>query len=94
VQGDVIEIKDETVYLNGVPLHEPYLESNISMQDFGPVEVPYGYYFVMGDFRNNSMDSRDPRVGFVSKDNLKGRAFFIFWPPWEARIINNRVDYN
>jgi len=54
--------------------------------------VPEGYYFVMGDYRQNSMDSRDPRVGFVSREDLKGRAFFIFWPPWEARLITSKVD--
>ncbi len=93
-EGDIIQIKDQIVYVNNQPLVEPYLGVDITMFDYGPVEVPPGYYFVLGDYRNNSMDSRDPRVGFIEKNDLKGRALLIFWPPWEARIISNKVDYN
>ncbi|MBW6463575.1 MAG: signal peptidase I [Dethiobacteria bacterium] len=90
--GDKIEIKTGRVYINGQLLEEPYLLDNMEMNDFGPVEVPPGFLFLMGDYRINSMDSRDPRVGFVSLEDLKGRAFFIFWPPWEARVISSKVE--
>ncbi len=92
VAGDKIEISDGIVYINDVKYDEPYLPEDIKYYDYGPVEVPFGSYFVMGDYRQNSMDSRDSRVGFVSRDHLKGRAFFIFWPPWEARAINSEVE--
>lgn len=92
IPGDKIEIEAGRVYINDQLIDEPYLLDNMEMNDFGPVEVPPGYLFLMGDYRINSMDSRDPRVGFVSLEDLKGRAFFIFWPPWEARVISSKVE--
>ncbi len=92
VAGDKIEIISGRVYINNTMLDEPYLIRDMDNYDYGPVVVPDGYYFVMGDYRQNSMDSRDPRVGFISREHLKGRAFFIFWPPWEARAITSKVD--
>jgi signal peptidase I len=85
--GDTISIRNGRVYRNGVVLVEPYLQNQDDMLDFGPVEVPPGYLFVLGDFRGNSMDSRDPRVGFVSLEQVHGQALLIFWPPGEARIL-------
>lgn len=92
VEGDEVEIKNGRVYLNSTSLEEPYLPSDIEMYDYGPKIVPQGYLFVLGDYRQNSMDSRDPRVGFVDEEYLKGRAFFIFWPPWEARLIDTEAE--
>ncbi len=92
LEGDIIEIINGRVYINGNLLDEPYLLESLDLYDYGPVEVPPGYLFLLGDYRQNSMDSRDPRVGFISEEDLKGRAFFIFWPPWEARIIDTKVE--
>ena len=92
VPGDRVELKNGHVYVNSVLLKEPYLLEDMDVYDFGPVDVPPGHLFLMGDYRQNSMDRRDPRVGFISEENVKGRAFFIFWPPWEARIISTRVE--
>jgi signal peptidase I len=91
VGGDTILIEAGQVYRNGILLAEPYLIEGMEPQDHGPLEVPPGYLFLMGDFRRNSMDSRDPRVGLVSVERIKGRAFFIFWPPWDARVIGGNV---
>ncbi len=92
VGGDIIEIRDGQVYRNGEIVDEPYLLDEMDLhQSFGPVEVPPGYLFLMGDFRLNSMDSRDPRVGFVSLEKVKGRALLIFWPPFEARILSEKA---
>ncbi len=92
IEGDKIEIRSGRVYINDQLLNEPYLLEDLELYDYGPVEVPQGYLFLMGDYRQNSMDSRDPRVGFVSEENLKGRAFFIFWPLWEARMISTEAE--
>jgi len=83
VGGDRIEIKNKIVYVNGAPLEEPYVihtdRSNfISDRDkFGPITVPYGKFFVMGDNRDQSYDSRF--WGFVDMNEIKGKAFIIYW---------------
>lgn len=94
VEGDTIEIRDGRVSRNGILLDEPYLVHDVEMQEFGPVVVPPGCVFLMGDYRRNSMDSRDPRVGFVSLERVKGRAFLIFWPPWGARVLDHEAVAN
>lgn len=81
--GDTIEIRDRTTHVNGEPLHEPYLTREareLGMQDFGPVTVPDGAYFVMGDNRARSLDSRFG-LGMVPEDKVIGRAVVIIWPP-------------
>jgi signal peptidase I len=88
-EGDKVAIINGRLYVNNILIDEPYLLDDMEIEDFGPVEVPPGYSFMLGDFRQNSMDSRDPRVGFISLEQLKGRAFCVFWPPWEARLISN-----
>ncbi|HHU76007.1 MAG TPA: signal peptidase I [Firmicutes bacterium] len=87
VEGDVVEISNNRLFVDGFPLDEPYLE-NYHMMDFGPVTIPEGHIFVLGDNRGNSMDSRDPAVGYVSRERVKGKAVVIFWPPFQSRILN------
>ncbi len=87
VEGDVVEIKDSQLLRNGVVVLEDYLE-RVNMSDFGPVTVPPGTLFVLGDNRLNSRDSRYSDVGFVSIEEVKGRAAVVFWPFDEARKIN------
>ncbi len=80
--GETLEIHDHTVYIDGKPLAEPYLTSAAreANGDFGPIQVPQGKLFVMGDNRGNSLDSRFG-LGFVPIDKVVGRAFVIIWPP-------------
>lgn len=85
--GDTIEIRAGKVYRNGVLVDEPYLRGETDYQDFGPVEIPPDHYFLMGDFRKISLDSRDPRIGLVSEEQIKGRARLVFWPPGEAKVL-------
>jgi signal peptidase I len=75
--GDTVSVSDGIVYVNQKPLQEKYIAEKPN-QDFGPVTVPPNHYFVMGDNRNNSYDSRF--WGFVPKRDIIGRAIFRFWP--------------
>ena len=79
VGGDTIKGEGGKVVLNGETLDEPYLEEGVETSSFGPVDVPEGTIFVMGDNRGNSDDSRN--FGPVSSDTVVGRAFILIWPP-------------
>lgn len=79
VGGDVIEIKDGILYRNNVPVQEPYLKEPM-VGSFGPYRVPEGYFFMMGDNRNNSKDSRFWENKFVSRDQIVGKAVYRIWP--------------
>jgi signal peptidase I len=87
--GDTLELRNKKVYVNGQPLDEPYvhfLEPASTSQEvtsfdvrerYGPVRVPGDQYFVMGDNRDNSQDSR--YWGFLPRSYIKGRALMIYW---------------
>lgn len=77
--GETIEIRESTVFINDQELLEPYLEPGLVMPDFGPLTVPDGFLFVMGDNRNLSSDSRG-ELGPIAEDRVVGRAFVLFWP--------------
>lgn len=77
VPGDTIEIRDGTVLVNGVHLDEPYVERQ-GHYSFGPAVVPPRHYFVLGDNRPLSYDSR--AWGFVPEENILGKAWISYWP--------------
>lgn len=77
--GERIEGVDGVVYINGVPLEEPYLRET-TRDDFGPYSVPEGQFFVMGDNRNNSYDSRFWHDHFVSREEIIARVLFRYYP--------------
>lgn len=81
--GETIEGKDGIVYINGRPLEEPYIKIKFD-QDFGPFEVPKESYFMMGDNRNNSWDSRFWVNKFVKKDDIIGKAELEYFPEIKA----------
>ncbi len=76
--GETIEGRDGEIYIDGRLLVEPYLKVPASSGSFGPVTVPEGHVFVMGDNRTNSRDSRI--FGPIDEDLIVGRAFVRVWP--------------
>ncbi len=75
--GDIIEVKNHQLYVNHIPLVEPYIKE-APIYTYGPFQVPAGHYFVMGDNRNNSMDSHYNWT--VSHDKIVGKAWLRIWP--------------
>lgn len=104
VPGDTLEMRDKSVYLNGVRLDEPYAryidrqgdavhpdmnwqsnhliagptpEYHPTRDNWGPIVIPHGRYFVLGDNRDNSEDSR--YWGFVPRESIRGRPWFVYY---------------
>ena len=79
VPGDEVEIRYGSVFVNGQKVEEPYLKPEYRDHDsFRRELVPPDHYFVLGDHRNSSNDSRN--WGFVSRDLIYGKAIFRYWP--------------
>jgi signal peptidase I len=79
VPGDVVRIDEGDVYVNGKPLEEDYVpDVNRDRISWGPKKVPPDDYFVLGDHRNSSNDSRT--WGFVDRKYIYGKAVFVYWP--------------
>ena len=87
--GDTIELREGTVRINGSEISEDYLDPrfNVSPKSQAPVYVRPNYYFVMGDNRDNSSDSRS--WGLVPKKYVYGKALFRYWPITSASIIKH-----
>jgi signal peptidase I len=82
--GDTIEVKEGTVYVNNIPLDEPYIKA-APEYTFGPYTVPADNYFVMGDNRNNSTDSH---YGWtVERDSIVGEVWLRIWPMSEWGVV-------
>ncbi|MGE0043232.1 MAG: signal peptidase I [Vicinamibacterales bacterium] len=87
--GETVELRNQQVYIDGTPIDEPYAHylfppvpdgegGGGDVRDhYGPVTVPDGHYFMMGDNRDNSEDSR--YWGFLPQSYVKGRALVIYW---------------
>ncbi len=90
--GETLEVKDKRVYINGKRLDEPYVHyleppqgasafaevTSFDLRErYGPITIPAGKYFMMGDNRDNSADSR--YWGLLSREDIKGRAVMIYW---------------
>jgi signal peptidase I len=107
--GDTITIRDKEIFIGGERLHEPYVvhddetvfpnepalpEPLRSRDQFGPLVVPNGQYFVLGDNRDRSRDSR--YWGTVPRGLIKGRAFMVYWsfegePPPPGSSLQERI---
>ena len=94
IEGDVIEIKDKRLFINSKEYYSDYHinvdENTITKgprDNFGPITVPQGKYFVLGDNRDNSYDSRF--WGFIPKKSIKGKIISIYWS-WDNEISEVR----
>jgi len=94
--GDTVKIKEGKVYINDNLLKEPYLPEDYQTfagsfgQEGEDISLPANQYFVLGDNRNHSSDSRD--WGTVPKENIIGKAWFRYWPPSQMGLIP-KVEY-
>ena len=89
VPGETVEGRDGRVYVNGVPLDEPYLPMGVVTADFAQEKVPPDSYWVMGDNRGNSRDSRVLCGGptFISDHLIVGRAFVRIYPVGDVGLL-------
>lgn len=79
--GETIEYKDNTLYINNKKINEPFLveeTEDFSLKKLGYDKIPDGYYFVVGDNRDNSLDSRF--IGLIPKDTMEGKVVFRLFP--------------
>lgn len=86
--GEQIEIKDGMVYINGSPLEEPYVKDLVNTSCLGSyckLEIPAGQYFVMGDNRTYSSDSR--YFGTVPRKDIIGRVWLLYWPLSDWHLV-------
>jgi signal peptidase I len=81
--GEIVSIRRGIVFINGRPLREGYLSRTPDLRSYGPIRVPEGTFFVLGDNRTQSNDSRFG-LGMIPGRNLVGRAILIVWPPRRA----------
>jgi signal peptidase I len=85
-EGDIVRMVDGVVHVNDRPLHDDYVLPEFrGHEDWGPERVQAGYYFVMGDHRNQSSDSRS--WGPVPKKYIIGRVHFRWWPLRDLRLF-------
>ncbi len=91
VPGDYVHVQsDGTVFLNGQPLDEPYVsEKALGECDVQfPYQVPENSYFVMGDHRETSIDSRSSVIGCIAEEQIVGKIFCKFWPLTEFEFLH------
>lgn len=90
--GETIEVKDGCVWINGVPLAEPYADVLMTYEMEAQI-IPEGHYFVMGDNRNHSGDSHSSGIGPIDKNLILGHAHFVVWPLNQVRKLSQPDVY-
>lgn len=90
--GETVQIEDGTIYVDGEVLEESYGKETMRSAGIAsqPIELGEDEYFVLGDNRNNSSDSRDPSVGKIKGDDIVGRAFLRIWPFEKFGILKHQ----
>lgn len=86
VPGDRVSVANGKVFLNGQQIDEDYISAP-ARYGFPLQVVPDDHYFVLGDNRNNSMDSRDRRIGFIPREAIVGRGIVSYWPLDRLEVI-------
>jgi signal peptidase I len=86
--GDIVEVKAGKVYVNNIPLDEPYI-NDVPSYTFPPYKVPEDNYFVMGDNRNNSTDSHSGSGWTVEREAIVGTVWLRIWPLSEWGVVPN-----
>ena len=89
--GETVQVKDGLVYIDGEVLEENYGNEPMNASEIAsePIQLGEDEYFVLGDNRNHSSDSRDPNVGILKRENLIGRAWIRIWPFSEFGVIKH-----
>ena len=85
--GETLEIKDEKVFIDGIPLDEEEYITPRPNYTMPATEIPENEYFVLGDNRNNSNDSHNGWT--VPRDNIIGKAWFTYWPPSKCQVVKH-----
>ena len=92
VPGDYIEFKNNKLYINNIKVTENYLSKDTITKDFsllelGYAKIPDDMYFVLGDNRENSKDSRNPEIGLIKKEDIIGKVRLNIWPLNKLKVI-------
>lgn len=96
--GDTLTVRRGVLYINDVAYEEPYLsdartvEFDRGSNNFGPIKIPEGKYYVMGDNRDDSNDSR--RVGLIDEDMMIGEVKYIIWPLDRIGVVAGSEEYD
>lgn len=97
IGGDIVAAKNRQIIVNGQDVTEPFIRHTLAlgtdpwMDSFGPVTVPVGKYYVMGDNRDVSLDSRSPEFGLLDAHAITGKPLYIYRSPIKARV-GRRLD--
>ena len=89
---ETVSIKDNILYIDGFKVDEYYLDDGVITTDFelsdlGYDVIPDNMYFVLGDNRENSMDSRDPKIGLIKHEDILGNVRLRIWPINRFRLV-------
>ena len=83
--GETLEYKNQELYINDKKVEEDYLDDDVVMEDIDKVTIPSDSYYVLGDNRAHSTDSRE--FGFIKKNQILGQPMLVFWPLSHIKVV-------